>query len=312
MLGNISNIQSGVKNFVLNHKVLTILALGIAILGIAFRGRIYSWIQEACKTTQRTHQTGTQTLTDRPTQVAINPPTKLSDHLSRSEDESDDFQPSPENLILQNEIIEASKIPPSLSNGNQSRELEIFPFVYIGNFEALRAIDPNKGNNPRGFTKLISLTPMHPMNTSELRNRITPKFVDSMTVTFDSISVNPSPPINSEELSEQITPKSIESIAVQFDDTEETWQYLEEKGLDRLFAMINNARANEQPILIQWMHPHHQTGQSACVALLIAYLFNYCNVTIDQALHFINTKGCNVQLTEGLRNRLHEYYEIFL
>lgn len=56
MLRNISNLSIGVRDFIISHKRLMILTLGLALAGIVFRGRIYSWIQQTCRTTERTDQ----------------------------------------------------------------------------------------------------------------------------------------------------------------------------------------------------------------------------------------------------------------
>jgi predicted protein tyrosine phosphatase len=151
----------------------------------------------------------------------------------------------------------------------ETREHEIIPHVYVGNYDALRVIDPAQGSNPVGFTRVISVTRMDPRS--------------------------------GDEFSRANIPLSVRRVSVEVSDEDEAWNTLEE-NFEEFFSMIDQARANGENILI-----HCSQGQSRSVTVMIAYLINRCHVNPERALHYIRTKRFLAEPIPGLNARLIAY-----
>lgn len=167
--------------------------------------------------------------------------------------------------------LQAAKYIDSINRSQETRENEIIPFVYVGNYDALRAIDPSQGNNTLGFKRIISVTAQDPNTTNE----------------FLKASI----------------PSSINRIAVKVNDEDNAWMELE-SNFETLFRMIDDARRSKEPILI-----HCSQGQSRSVTVMMAYLINRLHINSYDALKFIKTKRFLAEPIPGLQARLIRYFQ---
>jgi hypothetical protein len=343
MSGNISGISSGLGNFIVNHKILCLLTLGLAILGFVVRGKIYSWIQQASNTAQRADlaarrplsesdhsipSTFTRSISSTSTPVRPETDSASLDHQRTDLHEippssiQESFPVSPataslmmeENERIRSEIInDQTKLPQPVDDYDimdnindwtrgymanvlagrteaptplhlqaaqyinaqnicqETREHEIIPHVYVGNYDALRSIDPMQGNNPVRFTRVISVTRQSPTN--------------------------------GDEFYEANIPDTVDRVSVEVSDDDTAWSDLV-NNFERFFKMIDDAREKGENILI-----HCSQGQSRSVTVMMAYLINRFHVTPEQALHYIRTKRFIAEPVPGLYNRLETYYQ---
>lgn len=165
--------------------------------------------------------------------------------------------------------LQAARYIRAQERSQETREEEIIPHVFVGNYDALRALDPSQGNNPRNFAQVISVTSQDP-NTSN-------------------------------EFSRASIPENIERRVLKVNDEEEAWIELE-ANFEPLFQMIDKARMSGANILI-----HCTQGQSRSVTVMMAYLIHRLGISAEDALVFVKTRRFIAEPIPGLQQRLIAY-----